>query len=267
MTTRKNTLLRASFLPVGIAALALAGCVGDPKFPAGNDQDGNTSQRAVERPTAMVTTDEMMETDLLQPREDAVTDAGAYPEIDEGYEPVRQAAVVPMPETATSTAMAPSTTYPATTYPAQTQLPVARTATSDSHFTQEAMSSSATEIALARIAITRAQSPEVRDFARQMLDDHRQIATDLDDFALQRGYMANWTISNENQATIDRLQNIDAASFDAAYMEEMVRAHENAVALLQTQSGSGTETATLARDTLPTVEHHLEMARDLDARV
>jgi putative membrane protein len=263
-------MLKAAFLPVSFTVLALAGCVGDPKFPAGNDHDGNTSQRATNRPTAMLTTDEMMEGDLLQPREDEVTDADAYPEIGTDYEPVRTAAVVRMPDT--STAMTNSLTYPttaysATTYPTQITLPVARTATSDSRFTQEAMSGSATEIALARIAVTRTQSPEVRQFAQQMLTDHRQIATNLDDFALQRGYVVNWSVSSEQQATINRLQSIDQASFDNAYMQEMVRAHENTVALLRAQSNGGTATASLARETLPTAEHHLQMARELDARV
>jgi putative membrane protein len=263
--TRKTTLMKtALFLPVGFAALALTACVGDPKFPKGNEQDGNTSQRAVENPSAMVTQDEMMETDLLQPREDELTDANAYPElgVDPAYEPVREAAVVPMP-TNTSVAMVPATTYPST----QTQLPTSLTATSDSHFTQTAMSGSATEIALARIAVTKAEAPEVRSFAQQMLNDHRQIATNIDNFALQRGYVVNWTITPEQQATIDRLNALSGAAFDDAYMQEMVSAHQKTVSMLQAQSSSGTETATLARDTLPTVEHHLMMARDIDARV
>lgn len=265
--TRKTTLMRAaSAVSIGFAALALTACVGDPKFPAGNEHDGNTSQRAVEKPTAMVTTDEMMETDLLQPREDEVTDADAYPElgVDPAYRPVREAAVVPMP----ATNSAALSTYPATTYPTtQTQLPASLAATSDTRFTQQAMSGSATEIALARIAVTRAQSPEVRQFAQQMLNDHRQIATNIDNFALQRGYMVNWTIAPVQQATIDRLQAIDQASFDDAYMQEMVRAHENTVAMLQAQSNGGTATAELARATLPKVQHHLMMARDIESRV
>ncbi len=264
MTSTRKILMRSAFLPLGIAALALTACVGDPKFSAGTDKDGNASYRATKNQSALVTQDEMMETDLLQPREDELTDANAYPEIgvDRGYEPVREAAVVPMP-TSTSVAMVPATTYPST----QTQLPTSLTATSDSRFTQTAMSGSATEIALARVAVTKAQSPEVRSFAQQMLNDHRQIATNIDNFALQRGHVVNWSITPEQQATIDRLNALNGAAFDDAYMQEMVRAHESTVSMLRAQSSSGTETATLARETLPTVEHHLMMARDIDARV
>lgn len=264
MTSTRKILMRSAFLPLGIAALTLTACVGDPKFSASTDHDGNASYRATKNQSAMVTQDEMMETDLLQPREDELTDANAYPElgVDPAYEPVREAAVVPMP-TNTAVAMVPATTYPST----QTQLPASLTPTSDSRFTQQAMSGSATEIALARIAVTKAQSPEVRSFAQQMLNDHRQIATNIDNFALQRGYTVNWSITPEQQATIDRLQALDGAAFDSAYMDEMVRAHQNTAAMLQAQSNSGTETATLARETLPTVEHHLMMARDIESRV
>jgi putative membrane protein len=269
MTSTRKILMRSAFLPLGVAALALTACVGDPKFSASTDHDGNSSYRATENQSAMVTTDEQMETDLLAPREDPETDADAYPElgIDPAYEPVREAAVVPMP-TNTAVAMVPATTYPATTYPStQTQLPTSLSATSDTRFTQTAMSGSATEIALARVAVTKAQSPEVRSFAQQMLNDHRQIATNIDNFALQRGYVVNWSITPEQQATIDRLNALNGAAFDEAYMEEMVTAHTNTVAMLQAQSSSGTETATLARETLPTVEHHLMMARDIESRV
>lgn len=264
-STRKTTLMRAaSFTTIGFAALALTACVGDPKFPQGNGHDNNISQRQVETPTAMVTTDEQMETDLLQPREDELTDADAYPElgVDPAYEPVREAAVVPMPAPA-DVAMVPATTYPSS----QTVLPTSLSPSSDSRFAQTAMSGSATEIALARIAVTKAQSSEVRSFAQQMLNDHRQIATNIDNFALQRGYVVNWNITPEQQATIDRLNALSGAAFDDAYMQEMVRAHTSTVSLLQAQSNSGTETATLARETLPTVEHHLMMARDIDSRV
>ncbi|HEY1363768.1 MAG TPA: DUF4142 domain-containing protein, partial [Xanthobacteraceae bacterium] len=66
---------------------------------------------------------------------------------------------------------------------------------------------------------------------------------------------------------IERLRTIDAASFDRAYMDEMVAGHEKAVARFEAQAASGRETASIANEALPTVRHHLEMARDLQARL
>jgi putative membrane protein len=144
---------------------------------------------------------------------------------------------------------------------------VSRMAPSDATFAQQALSSSAVEIELARTAYIRAQSPDVRDFARQMLTDHRDMVIKLDNFALERGYLMSWRIEPEKAGTIERLRSLDSASFDRAYMDEMVAAHEKAVATMEIQAASGRETASIASAALPTVRHHLEMARALDAQL
>ena len=159
---------------------------------------------------------------------------------------------------------------PAVIVPAQpgaVPQPVSRMAPSDAVFTQQVLSSSAAEIELARIAFVRAQSNDVRAFARQMLIDHREMAINIDNFGLVRGYLVDWRVEPEAANAIDRLRGTDRASFDRAYMDEMVSAHEKAVATLETQAAGGRETAALANNALPVVRHHLEMARDLRARL
>ena len=175
------------------------------------------------------------------------------------------APATPVASAAEPTVIAPATPMPAT--PMAVPQTVSRLAPSDAGFTQDAMSSSAAEVELARIAFVRAQSSDVRAFARQMLIDHREMAITLDNFALTRGYVIPWQIPPEAASAIDRLRTIDTASFDRAYMDEMVTAHEDAVAKLETQAASGRETASIANDSLPIVRHHLEMARDLQARL
>lgn len=165
-----------------------------------------------------------------------------------------------------------ATTLPATTLPATPMAspvvvpqPVAMVAPSDARFVQDLTVGSVVEIELARIAYVRAQSPDVRAFARQMLIDHRDMVVKLDNFALERGHLVQWTIPQERAATITRLRSLDDASFDRAYMAEMVAAHEHVVQVLQVQAGSGRETAPIAVEALPVVQHHLEMAREIHA--
>jgi putative membrane protein len=177
--------------------------------------------------------------------------------------------------TSSHTSMAPQTSTVARTLPAPTTqmapitVPqtVARVSPSDANFAQDVAASNATEIELARLAYVRAQAPEVRQFAQQMLIDHREMAIKLDNFALERGYLVAWQIEPEKVALIERLSTLESASFDRAYMDEMVAAHIKAVARLEAQAASGRETASIANESLPTVRHHLEMARDLDARL
>jgi putative membrane protein len=175
--------------------------------------------------------------------------------------------IVAAPVAAATEPVAAAPTAAAPAVPLTVPQPVSRLAPSDADFAQAALSSSALEIELARIAFVRAQSPDVRAFARQMLIDHRQMAINLDNFGLVRGYLIDWQLEPEGANTIDRLRSLDSASFDRAYMDEMVAAHERAVAMLETQAASGRETAAVAKDVLPTVRHHLEMAHDLQARL
>lgn len=150
--------------------------------------------------------------------------------------------------------------------PSTVPQPVARASPTDAVFAEQLAASNAAEIELARLAYVRAQSPEVRNFARQMLTQHREMSIALDNFALERGHVIAWHIEPDDTTAIERLSTLDSASFDRAYMDEMVSAHEAAVARLESQAAGGRETASIANQFLPTVRHHLEMARELAAR-
>ncbi|MNC82924.1 hypothetical protein D3C75_1366510 [compost metagenome] len=58
----------------------------------------------------------------------------------------------------------------------------------------------------------------------------------------------------------------EGASFDAAYANHQVDAHEQAVRLFDEETRSTSDPQdlrTLAKTTLPTLKHHLEMAKQL----
>lgn len=180
------------------------------------------------------------------------------------YAPTPAASAVTVTEPATTVATIPA---PAPSAPLTVPQPAAMIAPTDAAFAQKVAASNAAEIELSRIAYIRANSPEVRAFARQLLIDHRDMAINLDNFALERGYLVAWRIEPEMASTIERLRTLDGAAFDRAYMDVMVDAHSKSVTTLETQAASGRETASVANASLPTVRHHLEMARDLDARL
>lgn len=237
-SSRRVTMLKAAAVPALLSMLALGAC-GAPKFPAGNDHDGNITQRSVEKPTDMATTAEMT---------NSTPNSEIYPPTPA---PAPIGAAYPRP-------LSYSSSYPVT---------ASRIGGSDSAFVEQAMSLSATEVALARIAYVRARSADVRNFARQMLVDHRLTATELDNFALERGYLVDWPLTVEDRAAIDRLRVADAAYFDRAYIDETVRTHERTVALLQGQSTGSGQAAAMARNALPGAQNGLAMARSLQVRL
>jgi putative membrane protein len=176
-------------------------------------------------------------------------------------------AAVPAPVVVAQPATTPQPGPVISPAPLAVPQPVALVAPADDAFVQRVAASNAAEIELSRLAYVRAQSPEVRTFAQQLVNDHRTLAIDLDNFALEHGYVIAWALEPEAVANIDRLSALSGGIFDKAYMDLMVDAHRNAVALLQTQAASGRATAGMANAALPIVSHHLEMARALDARL
>lgn len=237
-----------------IAAAALTAC-GAPKFPGGSDKDGNISQRSVEKPTAMVTSAEMF---------NSTPNSQIYPASRSGVSAPPSAAGTAGQTAASS----PVTSYPVTAYPlAASPAAVAALGHDDAAFARAAMSISATEIALARIAAVRAQRAEIRDFAARMLADHRNVAAQIDDYALSHGEAVDWAVATEDQAAIARLRNASESGFDRIYLAETISAHERAAALLAARAGGTGEAALVARNTLPGVERHLAEARVLQARL
>lgn len=170
-----------------------------------------------------------------------------------------------MPEGSAVVPQQPAPALPAA--PLTVPQPVAMVAPTDAAFAEKVAASNAAELELSRMAYVKAQSPEVRNFARQLLIDHREMSINLDNFALQRGHLVTWRIEPEMASAINRLGALEGTAFDKAYMDLMVDAHSKSLATLEAQAASGRETASLASASLPTVRHHLEMARALDAQL
>jgi putative membrane protein len=57
---------------------------------------------------------------------------------------------------------------------------------------------------------------------------------------------------------------LNGAEFDRAYMEEMVSGHKQAIALFRREAdhGADPDIKAFASRTLPTIQHHLQLAED-----
>jgi putative membrane protein len=65
---------------------------------------------------------------------------------------------------------------------------------------------------------------------------------------------------------MNKLSGLSGRDFDRAYAEEMVQDHERAVKLFQKyqQESSNKELGAFAKQTLPVLEEHLQMAQTLE---
>src|SRR5262245_37365006 len=118
------------------------------------------------------------------------------------------------------------------------------------------------EVAAGELASSKASDPDVRKFAKMMVMDHGAANQKLANLAESEGVDLPESYSDEHAATLQKLQETDAASFDHAYMAEMVKAHEKTVQMLKSEiaSGQDPEVKAFAQGMLPTVESHLREA-------
>jgi len=135
----------------------------------------------------------------------------------------------------------------------------------DAGFAREAAYAGNAEIALGHLAEGRAASHDVRAFARQMVADHTAVANRLKAIARREHMRLPAGLDPTDQQTRVALTNDEGAAFDRAYIESQIEAHERAVELFEDEAREGPDPAIkqFAADALPTLQHHLAMARTL----
>jgi putative membrane protein len=124
------------------------------------------------------------------------------------------------------------------------------------------------EVTAGKLALERAQSSEVKDFAQKMVDAHTETTTKL------KGIIASNNIKvtppahvdGRRQGMLDNLRGAKAADFDHRYMSQQVAAHKEADTLMREYAEEGDNAAIkdFARTTDKAVKMHLSMAQKLE---
>ena len=121
------------------------------------------------------------------------------------------------------------------------------------------------EIALGKLAQDKAQSNEVKSFAKKMLDDHMKAQDELKQLALSKGVSLPGEADRQQQSVEKKLAALSGGKFDRQYMNhESTRALKDTHRLLE-RINSKAEDADLksyASKIIATVETHQQMAND-----
>lgn len=123
------------------------------------------------------------------------------------------------------------------------------------------------EIQSSQIARTRAQRPDVRQFADMMIQHHTMTTNQLMAAARASGLNPPPPRLMPMQVEmIQRLQNASPGAIDEVYMSQQVAAHQMALALHSNYARSGDAPALrqTAAAAVPIVSQHLARARQLD---
>ena len=123
------------------------------------------------------------------------------------------------------------------------------------------------EVEHGRLATQNASSPDVKQFAQRMVDDHSKAGDELKQLAVKKEVTLATTLDDQHRATQHKLASLKGAAFDKAYMDHMAKAHLKAVALFQQEAkeGQDPDIKAWAAKTLPTLQDHLKVASVINA--
>jgi len=171
---------------------------------------------------------------------------------------------------------------------------------SDRAFLDKAIEDNAAEVELGKMAESKSQNPKVQQFASMMVKDHTDALNRLRGAATSGSDAGNTgnqnttsgqgtqatQLSSQHQQLRDRLSKLSGNEFDRAYMTAMVQEHQKDIREFEREAGSqgggnsstssrekpapvGTENdpKALARDLLPTLRMHLQMAQSVQQQL
>ncbi len=133
-------------------------------------------------------------------------------------------------------------------------------------FIKEAAMSDMLEIEAAKIAQQKGNAVE-KKFAEQMIADHTKTATELK--GMVSGEMKAAipvALDDASRKKLDKLRDTKPEEFPGQYDHMQVSAHKDAVSLFEryAKGGDDPKLKDWAGKTLPALQHHLEMAQDID---
>ena len=125
------------------------------------------------------------------------------------------------------------------------------------------------EVQMGNLALQKASSPDVKAFAQRMVTDHSKANAELAQLATAKGAALATELDGDPEAALTHLTSLSGAAFDKAYMQHMVSDHEKAVSDFDKASTSATDAdvKAWAGKTLPTLQQHLALAKEVARKV
>ena len=126
-----------------------------------------------------------------------------------------------------------------------------------------------TEVELGKLAASKAQNAEVKQFGQKMVTDHTKIGDDLKAVAAKKKATLPTEVNAKQKELIDKLSKLSGADFDKQYVDAMVDDHKEDESEFQKQADSGNDpdVKAFAARNLPTIKAHLEMIKNIQSKL
>ena len=145
-------------------------------------------------------------------------------------------------------------------------------AATSNDFVDNAAAGGIAEIETSRLALEKSSSADVKAFANMMITDHSKANDELAALARKNDIEVPDTTTLVKQAK-EKILEVRDESFDTAYANNQVKAHEETIELFKKEANTvtddkvkgATELKAFAQKMLPALEKHLAEAKKLQA--
>jgi putative membrane protein len=168
------------------------------------------------------------------------------------FKPIFAAAMLSL----SAVALAPS--------PALAQAPKA--SLGQAEFARMAASGDMFEIESSKLALSKAEDPQIKQFAQKLIDDHMASSKKLMSVADQKPPAM---LDRKHAVMLEKLKAASGKAFTQAFVSMQVQAHKEAIDLFERYSKQGDDAKlkAFATQTLPTLRAHLQDVERLQKNV
>ncbi|RYG26403.1 DUF4142 domain-containing protein [bacterium] len=162
-----------------------------------------------------------------------------------------------------ATAMGQTTKITYDGRPERLYMPRVGISAQDSKFLKEAAVANMFEIESSKLAMSRSTDTFVRQFAKEMIVDHKAALDELMTVATNKGVTLPTGLPADKAKIINRLSKLSGSAFDSAYKTAQAKGHTSTKMLFEKQvkSGHDEDARDYAVKTLPGVTMHLKMLK------
>ena len=122
-----------------------------------------------------------------------------------------------------------------------------------------------TEVDLGQLAKQKTQNPAVQEYAQQMMAAHQEADQKLLKIVASQNLKVETKAAEKSAEKREKLVKATGTDFDKAYIDCMVEEHEKLLSKLKSAQSwlPEGEVRGFTRELLPTVDHHIMMAKQL----
>jgi putative membrane protein len=127
-------------------------------------------------------------------------------------------------------------------------------------FIKEVSAGNQSEIALAQLAQSKAQNPEIKNLAEMLQKDHQQAQEKLQTIAQAHGVTLDTTPSWTQRRAQSKLEKLSGAEFDQQYAKDMLEDHAADIKRFEkaSQNVEDSDVKQYAQEILPKLQTHLQ---------